>query len=63
MMCITERVFEHIQAFPGTGLSIDAVTLGVTVEAAMHNVILTPWLQLRARMESLSQCFSSLGIC
>lgn len=29
----------------------------VSLEAAMPNVILTPWLQSWARMENLSQCF------
>ena len=56
-MCIADWYFEHVQAFPGTGLSIHTVTLGVTVEAAMHNVILTLQLKLWARMATLSQCF------
>lgn len=29
----------------------------VSLEAAMPNVVLTPWLQSWARMENLSQCF------
>ena len=53
---VYNRMAEHVQAFPGTGLSIHTVTLGVTVEAAMRNVILTPQWQRWARMETLSQC-------
>lgn len=56
-MCIMELLCEHFQAFPGTSLSVLVVILRGTLEAAMHNVILTPRLQLWARMETLSQCF------
>ena len=56
MMCIMEwlstfRLFLE-PAFLALWLFWD-----VTLEAAKPNVILTPWLQSWARMESLSQCF------